>query len=102
MLEHATEAVALCGTRNATDLRKDRMLSLALTRLIEIIGEAATRVSKTTRDSHPEIPWPDVIGTRNRLIHAYDEIDHDVLLETVTDDLPPLIAALSHIIGAGR
>jgi uncharacterized protein with HEPN domain len=69
-------------------------LQLALVRLIEIIGEAATRVSKETRAACPIIPWDDVIGMRNKLIHGYDSVDLDILWDTVTDDLPPLIEEL--------
>jgi len=72
MLSHAREAVDLLGDRNRAALERDRVLQLALTRLVEIIGEAANRVSAETQRQHPDIPWPAIIGMRNRLIHGTD------------------------------
>jgi uncharacterized protein with HEPN domain len=65
-----------------------------LTRLIEIIGEAAHRISAETQQMHPDIPWPHIVGMRNRL----DVIDWDLLWETITSELPPLIVALQRIL----
>ncbi len=89
MLEHATEAVELARGKDREDLDRDRLLELSLTRLVEIVGEAASQVSREARDRYTSIPWPDVVGMRNRLIHGYD----------IVDDLPPLIAALDGIVG---
>lgn len=75
----------------------NRVMQLALTQLVEIVGEAANRISQTTQQRHPEIPWVQIIGMRNRLIHGYDVIDLDVLWDTITDDLPPLITALEEL-----
>lgn len=61
------------------------------------MGEAASRVSAPTRKRHPEIPWPDIVSMRNRLIHGYDLVDLNLLWDTVATDLPPLIAALERI-----
>ncbi len=74
------------------------MLELALTRLVEIIGEAAARVSPSTREKCSEIPWLAIVGMRNRLIHGYDAIDLNMLWDTVEVDLPPLVAALEKIL----
>ena len=98
MLSHADEAVALLGEMDREEFGCDRVLQLALTRLMEIVGEAANRVSQATRQKYPEIHWPQIIGMRNRLIHGCDVIDYDLLWNTVTDDLPPLITALKDII----
>lgn len=97
MLDYAREAVALIQGRSRSDLDTDRMLNLALVRLAEIVGEAATRVSKTRRKRHPQIPWPQIVGLRNRLIHGYDAVDFDILWQILTTDLPPLIATLEKI-----
>ena len=94
MLSHASEALDLLGKTGREELGRDRVMQLALTRLVEIIGEAANRVSQKTREKNPEIPWPQIIGMRNRLIHGYDIIDYGLLWDTVTSDLPPLIKAL--------
>ena len=98
MLDHAREALVMVRRKVKEDLRRDRMLELALTRLVEIIGEAASRLSAETRQKHPEIPWPEILGMRNRLAHGYDVLDLDLLWDTVCDDLPPLIAALEQIL----
>ena len=79
MLEHAREAVALVAGKDRSDLDTSRMLSLALVRLIEIIGEAANRVSKTGQKQLSQVPWPQIIGMRNRLIHGYDVVDLDIV-----------------------
>jgi uncharacterized protein with HEPN domain len=70
------------------------MLSFAVVRAIEIIGEAASRVTQDARTAFPNIPWADVTAMRNRLIHAYFEVDLARVWDTVTDDLPPLISQL--------
>ncbi len=98
MLDHAQEAISMVGERQRQDLGQDRMLELALVRLIEIIGEAAARVSPESQREYPSIPWPEIIGMRNRLVHGYDEIDLDVLWDTIEFDLPPLITTLQQIL----
>lgn len=98
MLDHAREAVEMLAGKKPADLEQDRMLQLALVRLVEIIGEAATRVSDAGQAQYPTIPWQKARGTRNRLVHGYDKIDLQVLWDTITDDLPPLIAELERIV----
>jgi uncharacterized protein with HEPN domain len=68
-----------------------------MTRLLEIVGEAAGRVSETTRSRFPQIEWTQIVALRNRLIHGYDEVDCDILWTIVTDDLNPLISDLENI-----
>ena len=98
MLEAAREAVLFARNRTRKDLDNDRMLTLSIVKSVELIGEAATRISKEARDTHPEIPWTDIVAMRNRLIHVYFDIDLDRVWDTVTDDLPPLISALEKIV----
>jgi uncharacterized protein with HEPN domain len=98
MLTHAREAVALLGDRSLSEFNADRTAQLALTRLVEIIGEAANRVTPETRRKHPQIPWRQIVDTRNRLIHGYDVIDLDILWSTITADLPTLIELLEVIV----
>lgn len=64
------------------------------------MGEAAARVSEPAREAHPQIPWSQIVGMRNVLVHVYFDIDHDQLWETVVRDLPPLTAALELILRA--
>ena len=73
------------------------MMELSLVRLVEIIGEAAARVGTNSREKYPSIPWLQIVGMRNRLIHGYDAVDLDVLWDPITDDLPPLIDELKKI-----
>jgi len=84
--------------RTRADLDSDRMLNLALVRLLEITGEAANRVPSEVRLRFAQLPWPQLIGLRNHLIHGYDQVDFDVLWQIVTRDLPPLISALERIL----
>ncbi len=74
------------------------MLSLALARAIEIIGEAASKVSPETRAATPFVPWVQVIAMRNRLIHAYFHIDNDIIWKTITEEVPELLLALLTIV----
>lgn len=94
MLDAADEAMALAKGKMRQDLDSDRLLGLALVRLLEVLGEAAGRVSETARKKHPQIPWSQMVGLRNRLIHGYDSVDMDIVWGIVTKDLPPVIEAL--------
>ena len=84
MLEAAHEAMLFAKGRSRIDLDENRMLFQALIRNMEIIGEAASQVSKELRDTRSGLPWADVIGMRNRLIHAYFDVDPDIIWDTVT------------------
>jgi uncharacterized protein with HEPN domain len=99
MLNHSREAAELLGGLSLEDLGRNRVIQLALTRLVEIVGEAANRISPETRQRNPGIPWPQIISMRNRLVHGYDVVDLDLLRRTVKEDLPPLIASLQGILG---
>ncbi len=100
MLDHTREAVALAAERSRPALEHDRMFYLALLKLVEIVGEAAYRVTPATRSAHPDIPWRELIGTRNRLIHGYDSVDFDILWQIATVDFPPMCSHLASILGA--
>ena len=71
------------------------MLALAVLKSIEIIGEAASRVSDETRSLLPDLPWGQMVGIRNRLVHGYFDIDHERVWTTVKDDLGPLVRRLA-------
>jgi len=98
MLEYAREAVGLMRDKRRADLDTDRALGLATLRCLEIVGEAASHIPESMRQEHPQIPWPQIIGTRNRLVHGYDLVDYDIIWSTVVEDLPPLIAELEKIL----
>jgi uncharacterized protein with HEPN domain len=99
MLDHAREAVEMARGKTRSDLDSDRKLNLALVRLLEIVGEAAARMTARERVQYTGIPWEAMIGLRNRLIHGYDSVDLDILWQIVTKDLPPLIKSLEKILG---
>ena len=94
MLDAAREAVSFARGRTRDDLDKDRQLVLAMVKDIEIVGEAATRVSEPTRRHLPELPWERIVGMRNRLVHAYFDINLDIVWKTIGEDLPELISLL--------
>lgn len=98
MRDAAKEAVAFLKDQQRQALYNDRKLALAVVRSIEIIGEAATHVTKACQDAHPEVPWPQIIAMRNRLIHAYFDMDLDRVWDTIQGDLPPLITQLENIL----
>jgi len=99
MLDAAREIRSFIKGRSEDDLKRDRILTLALVKEIEIIGEAASKVSQEAREQIPDIEWRDVIGMRNRLIHVYFEIDEDILWDTILYDIPKLIEELDKLPG---
>ena len=97
MLDVSVQAVDKIREKSRDDFEGDDNLRLALTHLIQMIGEAARRVSPEARQKYPQIPWSDVIGMRHKLVHDYLDVDFDVVWEVITTDLPELIAQLSPI-----
>lgn len=91
MYGYAREAMDMVRDRARADLDTDRMLNLALVRLLEILGAAAGRVPQEDRARYPQIPWIQLINLRNRLIHGYDQVDFDILWQILTTNLPPLV-----------
>lgn len=104
MLDYALTAQRLAKDRKRADLDADEVLHLALTRAVEVVGEAARRVSKEKRKELSGIPWSQIMGARNRLIHGDDYVDLDVLWDIITFDLQPLIEqlrkAIAHLSGS--
>jgi uncharacterized protein with HEPN domain len=99
MRDHALEAMNMLGDKSLQQLENDRMLQLALVQLIEIIGEAASRVPHATRQQYPSIPWQLAADMRNKLIHGYDVIEFEIVYDTVKIDLPVLAQQLDAAIG---
>jgi uncharacterized protein with HEPN domain len=99
ILDHALEAVAMTEGKTRGDLDKDRQLNLALVRLLEIIGEATTRIPKEDQARYADISWPEIVSLRNRLIHGDDTVDFDIVWQIVKQDLPGLIESLRKILG---
>jgi uncharacterized protein with HEPN domain len=98
MLAAAKEVMEFAAGKTRMDLEKDRLHMLAIIKSIEIIGEAASKVTETFKTENSIIPWNDIINMRNRLIHAYFDVNLDIVWQTVKTDLPDLIKALEEII----
>jgi uncharacterized protein with HEPN domain len=98
VLAAAKEAIEFAVDKTRKDLEKDRILTLAIIKSIEIIGEAASKVTEEFKSGNKNIPWDDIINMRHRLIHAYFDVNLDIVWQTVKTDLPDLIKALEEII----
>jgi uncharacterized protein with HEPN domain len=90
MLDAVLEVIEFTHNKKRSDLDSDRKLKHALVRLLEIIEEAAAGMSSGIRQECPNIPWKEMIGMRNRLIHGYFDVDLDIVWQTVSKDIPPL------------
>lgn len=98
MLDAAKKAAEFTKGRDRNDLENDEKLTLALVRLLEVLGEAAKGISQDARQRYPKIPWKEISGTRDRLIHGYFDVDLNIVWQIVTTDLPALIDELKKII----
>ena len=101
MMEAARSALSFAGGRTRDDLNEDEMLVFALVKAVEIVGEAAAQISDDTREALPSIPWQDIVGMRNRLVHAYFAINLDILWQTIEYDLPMLISLICPLLSPG-
>ena len=98
MQDAAIEALGFTCGRSRDELDHDRQLEWALVKAIEIIGEAAGQLSNEAKGELPKIPWRNIVGMRNRLVHAYFDINRSILWKTVVEGLPPIIAELQQVI----
>ena len=107
MLDDARDAIGFCRDKQRSDLDRDKqrsdldrdkLLVLALQRLLEVIGEAAKHVPDNIRSQAPAIPWRQVTGMRDVLIHAYSDVDLDTVWDTVVNHLPPLVSELERLL----
>jgi uncharacterized protein with HEPN domain len=98
MADAARKAIRFTQSKKRIDLDTEEQLALALVRLVEIIGEAASKVTDGTKVQFSAIPWKNIIGTRHRIIHAYENVDYDILWQIVHTDLPILIQQLEEIL----
>ena len=98
MLDSARSACEFTAGVRFERYQRDRKLQLAVERAVEIIGEAARRVSEEFRRAHPEIPWRSMIAQRNVLAHEYGEIKHERMWLLVTEHLPALVSDLEKLV----
>jgi uncharacterized protein with HEPN domain len=98
MLESACACLHFCTGKVRIDLEKDQMLSFAVIRALEIFGEAASKISNKFQKENQHIPWRAIVGMRNRLIHAYFDIDYEIVWEAISDEIPRIIPELERLI----
>ncbi len=98
ILDEANEACNYAKDMSFNEFLKDGKTARAIIRSVEIIGEAASKISNELRKEHSEIPWQKIVGMRNRLIHVYFDIDYNTLWQTVKENLPPLVKQINAIV----
>ncbi len=94
MLDLSRKVAAKVETVRRDDFDDDENLRLALAHLLQTIGEAAWRVSRSYQEAHPEIPWSGIVGMRHKVVHDYMDVDEDVVWKTSVEEIPRLVAAL--------
>lgn len=99
-LDAARKIVESTKTWRREDLDLEQLPTLGLIRLLEVIGEAAGAVSTDTQAAHPRVPWRQMAGLRNRLIHGYFNVNLDIVWDTVRKDIPPLVRELESALAA--
>lgn len=101
MREAAEKAIDFVNGKTRASLDNDEVLVFALTHALTIIGEAANTITDTFRAAHPQVPWAVIIGMRHRIVHAYFEVDLNIVWDTVTKNLPPLLQQIDLILLSG-
>lgn len=98
MVDTANKAIGFMQGLTREDFDNNELLRLSLTHLLQIIGEAARRVSPDFRTAHPQIDWKAIVGMRSKLVHDYLNVDEDIVWDTVTNELPSLLKELEGIL----
>ena len=98
MLDAAREIRGILLVKSRKDFASDRLLRLAVTHLLQNIGEAAGRVSPAYKEAHSHVPWPVIVGMRNRIVHGYMDVDDVVVWETALRDVPRLVEMLEPLV----
>ncbi|QTN28827.1 DUF86 domain-containing protein [Rhodoferax sp. AJA081-3] len=98
MVEASQAALRFAAGRQRSDLQTDQMLLFAVIRAIEVLGEAANKVSEAVRAANPNIPWKAIVGMRNRLIHAYFDVNTDMVWETLQVEIPTVLADIQKLL----
>ena len=97
MLDTARRIQAFMRGQSRKAFESDEVRQVAVLHLVQVLGEAASRTSASFRDVHPELPWGQMVGIRNRIVHGYDHVDSDIIWRVATDDIEPVIAALERL-----
>lgn len=102
MIDYAQDAIDLLGTMTAEQMIADRRTFLAVSRCVEVVGEAGWKLSDDLKKAHTAIPWPLIAGMRHRLVHDYARVDPGIVHKVIVQHLPPLIGQLKMIIAQGQ
>ncbi|MDO9541746.1 MAG: DUF86 domain-containing protein [Kiritimatiellia bacterium] len=98
ILDEAGEAIRFIEGISFEDFTKDSKTVHAVFRAIELIGEAAAKISGECKELYPDIPWTDIVGMRNHLIHVYFDVDYETVWKTVKTDIPKLIQIIEPLL----
>ncbi len=98
ILDAAKRIIIITRGKSRNDIEHDLSLPYALVGLFQIVGEAARHISDEYRNEHPEIDWSGMKGLRNRLTHAYFDVDYDILYQIIQNDIPPLISTIENLL----
>ena len=98
--DFARQAARLGAEGSRAQLSSDWKYQLAAERAVELMGEAVNRLPAKLRERHVGIPWREIIGMRNRLIHGYDGVDYDIIWDVLDTHAPQLVGRLPEIIAA--
>lgn len=101
MIDYGQEAIVLLGSMTVEQMVADRRTFLAVSRCVEIVGEAGWKLSDNLKHAHTAIPWPLIAGMRHRLVHDYGRVDSSVVHKVITQHLPPLIVQIQAILDQG-
>ena len=100
IVDALSAAIRFTEGRSREDLDRDQMLAFAVLHAIQIVGEAAGKISAEFRDQYPQIPWALIMGMRHRLVHAYFDVNHDILWTTATESVPELLAQIDRLLSS--
>jgi uncharacterized protein with HEPN domain len=100
MVDAANQAFTFVAEKSRSELESDQLLALALIKLIEIFGEAASKITRETKSQSMEIPWADIIAMRNRLIHGYFDVNLDIIWRTVNEEMPPIARQIESLLSS--
>lgn len=98
MIEYATDAIEFCRGVSAEEFSSDKKLVFAVVRAVEVVGEAVRAIPEDIRTRAPEVPWQQIVRTRNRIAHHYFGVKLDVVWNIVQQDLEPLIASMKRLL----
>ncbi len=97
MIDAGDQAIAFAQGRAFEDFKSDIQFQYAVIHAVQIVLEAASQISPTTREDAPAVPWAKMIGMRNRVVHVYFDVDLQTVWSTIQLDFPPLLDSLRRL-----